>query len=113
MATSHEQVPPVPTQDERTMAMLAHVLAIFSSFIAPLVVYLLKKDSRFVSFHSLQVLIWHAAFALTCFWESSSCSSLCFRRLPPTQRKAPASHRPWRFSALLEWSGFGQLVEGC
>ena len=30
-------------------------------------VYLLKKDSRFVSFHSLQVLIWHAAFALTCF----------------------------------------------
>ena len=67
MATSREQVLPVPTQDERTMAMLAHVLAIFSSFIAPLVIYLLKKDSRFVSFHSLQVLIWHAAFAVTCF----------------------------------------------
>jgi len=54
----------IPTQDERTMAMLVHVLAIFSSFIAPLVIYLVKKDSRFVSFHSLQVLIWHAAYAV-------------------------------------------------
>jgi uncharacterized membrane protein len=49
------------------MAMLVHVLAIFSGFIAPLIFYLVKRDSRFVSFHSLQVLIWHAAYAVTFF----------------------------------------------
>jgi uncharacterized Tic20 family protein len=56
---------PEPTQDERAMALLVHVLAIFSGFIAPLIFYLVKKDSRFVSFHSLQVLIWHAAYVVT------------------------------------------------
>jgi uncharacterized Tic20 family protein len=56
---------PEPTQDERAMALLVHVLAIFSGFIVPLIFYLVKKDSRFVSFHSLQVLIWHAAYVVT------------------------------------------------
>lgn len=58
---------PEPTHDERTMALLVHVLAIFSGFIAPLVFYLVKKDSRFVSFHSLQVLIWHSAYMIVFF----------------------------------------------
>jgi uncharacterized membrane protein len=44
------------------MSLLVHVLAIFSGFIAPLVFYLVKRDSRFVAFHSLQALIWHAAY---------------------------------------------------
>ncbi len=55
--------PPVPTQDERTMALLVNVLAILSSFLAPLIFYLVKKDSPFVSFYSLQVPIWPAAYA--------------------------------------------------
>ena len=58
---------PAPTQDERTFALLVHVLAIFSGFLAPLVFYLVKRDSRFVAFHSLQVLIWHAAYMVTFF----------------------------------------------
>jgi uncharacterized membrane protein len=58
---------PSPTQDERTNALLVHVLAIFSGFIAPLIFYLVKRDSRFVAFHSLQVLIWHAAYAVIFF----------------------------------------------
>ena len=49
------------------MALLVNVLAIFSSFLAPLIFYLVKKDSRFVAFYSLQVLIWHAAYALIFF----------------------------------------------
>ena len=56
---------PEPTQDERTMALLVQVLAIFSGFIAPLIFYLVKKNSRFVAFHSLQILIWHAAYLVT------------------------------------------------
>jgi hypothetical protein len=33
-----------PTADERTMALLVHVLAIFSGLLAPLIFYLVKKD---------------------------------------------------------------------
>ncbi len=46
-----------PTSDERTLAILAHILTIVSSFIAPLVIYLLKKDeSPFVSEHAKESL---------------------------------------------------------
>ena len=52
----------VPTQDEKTLAFLAHFLQLFGGFIAPLVVYLVKKDSRFVSFHALQALLWQIIY---------------------------------------------------
>lgn len=42
--------------------MLVHILSIFSGFIAPLVFYLVKKDSPFVAFHALQSLIWHVIY---------------------------------------------------
>ncbi len=45
------------------MAMLAHVLSIFSTFVAPLVIYYVKrKESPFVAFHAMQALIWHVLF---------------------------------------------------
>ena len=53
---------PVPTPDERTMAFLAHLLQVFAGFIAPLVVYCVKQDSRFVKFHALQSLIWQLCY---------------------------------------------------
>ena len=36
--------PGPPTQDEKTMASLSHVLTLVVGFIAPLVIYLSKKD---------------------------------------------------------------------
>lgn len=57
---------PAPAEDERTMALLAHVLMIVTWWIGPLIIYLLKRDSRFVSFHALQALFWQVAqFLLT------------------------------------------------
>jgi uncharacterized Tic20 family protein len=56
-----------PTQDERTFALLAHVLGIFSGFIAPLVFFLVKRDSKFVSFHALQALAWHVIYFILFF----------------------------------------------
>ena len=47
-----------PTQDEKTMAMLAHILQIFTWWIGPLVIFLVKQDSKFVRFHALQALLW-------------------------------------------------------
>src|SRR5216684_5622002 len=46
-----------PTQDERTMALLAQVLQIVGWWIAPLVIFLIKRESKFVSFHALQALL--------------------------------------------------------
>jgi uncharacterized protein len=50
--------PPLePTQDERTMATLAHALQMIGGWIAPLVIFLIRRESRFVSFHALQALL--------------------------------------------------------
>ena len=51
---------PSPSHDERTTAMLARLLMIFTWFIGPLILYLVKRESRFVAFHSLQALIFQA-----------------------------------------------------
>src|SRR6185295_10531416 len=50
-----------PTKDDCTFAMLAHVLQMFGGFIAPLVIYVAKRESPFVRFHALQALIWKIA----------------------------------------------------
>jgi uncharacterized protein len=64
-----------PTSEERMVAMLAHLITFVSSFIGPLVIYLVKKDeSAFVgdqakevlNFH-LSVLIYLIAGVLSCF----------------------------------------------
>jgi len=64
-----------PTQDERTWALLAHALSLVGSFVAPLVIWLVKKEeSRFVADHALeslnfQITVGIAGFiaaALTC-----------------------------------------------
>lgn len=46
-----------PTSDEKTMAILAHILTLVAGFIAPLIIYLVKKDdSAFVSTHAKESL---------------------------------------------------------
>jgi uncharacterized membrane protein len=52
----------VPTSDERTMGTLAHVLQLVGGWIAPLVIFLVKRNSRFVSFHALQALLLQALY---------------------------------------------------
>lgn len=56
----------VPSKDESVIAMLAHVLMIFSWFWAPLIIYFAKRDSRFVAFHALQALYWQ--IIMFCGW---------------------------------------------
>jgi len=34
-----------PTQDERNLALLSHLTGIFTSFVGPLIIWLMKKDS--------------------------------------------------------------------
>ena len=60
MSSGTAAAPAAPTQDERSMAMLAHVLMIFTGFLGPLIIWLMRKESRFVSFHALQALAFQA-----------------------------------------------------
>ena len=53
--TENQEVP--ITQDERTMATLAHALQVAGWWIAPLIIFLVHRKSRFVSFHALQALL--------------------------------------------------------
>jgi uncharacterized Tic20 family protein len=61
MEPEHTELP-APSADERTFAMLAHFLQLFGGFVAPLVIFLIKRDSRFVAFHALQVLLWQVIY---------------------------------------------------
>jgi hypothetical protein len=46
-----------PSSDDKTMALLSHILTIVAGFIAPLIIYLIKKDqSEFVAYHAKESL---------------------------------------------------------
>ena len=46
-----------PTSDEKTMAILSHILCIFFWIFPPLIIYLVKKDeSKFVAAHAKESL---------------------------------------------------------
>ncbi len=52
------------TGDEKAYAGLSHTLMIVTWWIGPLVIYLMKKDSRFVRFHALQAIYWQIIFGV-------------------------------------------------
>lgn len=67
--------PGAPTQDERNMAMLAHLLAIVLGFLGPLIIWLVKKDSsafvddqgkEALNFNILLTIVYAICGALTC-----------------------------------------------
>jgi len=54
-----------PGKDDCSMAMLAHLLAIFTGFIGPLIIWLVKKDtSRFVDQQGKEALNWAITVAI-------------------------------------------------
>jgi len=69
-------VPAETTQDDRTMAVLTQVLQVVGGWIAPLIIFFIRRQSRFVSFHSLQVLFLELVYmaiyvVLVVVWISS------------------------------------------
>jgi uncharacterized protein len=53
---------PVPTQDEKTMALAACLLGVFSGFIGPLIIFFIRRESYYVKRYSLQVVLWHLGY---------------------------------------------------
>ena len=86
-----EAVALTPTQDERTLALLAHILQIVAWWLAPLIILLARRDSRFVSFHALQALLLQLAYFavivafMFCWFFTAIFSSM----LPPSHVPSP------------------------
>ncbi len=56
------------SKDARTMALLAHILGIFTSFVVPLIIYLIKKDEdAFIEDQSKEALNFHITVVIAYF----------------------------------------------
>jgi len=61
MSLTHD----TPNSSDRIAVLVAHGGTLFAWFLAPLLVYLVKRnDSRYVEFEALQSLLWSAAGTL-------------------------------------------------
>jgi len=71
----NDTIPPVQapsgggvTKDEMNLCILIHILAIFTHFLGPLIIWLLKKDeSKEVGRHSIEVLNFCITIAIAAF----------------------------------------------
>jgi uncharacterized protein len=55
----------VPTSDEKTMAVLSHILTLVAPILAPLIIYLVKKnESKFVEWHARESLNFQITIAI-------------------------------------------------
>jgi len=63
-----EELPAVPpTSDEKTLALISHIVTLVSQFIAPLIIYLVKKDeSSFVAAHAKESLNFQLTVLVIC-----------------------------------------------
>lgn len=67
LGTDESPVVP-PTSDEKTLALLAHVLTFIFPLLAPLIIYLIKKDeSTFVAYHARESLNFQITLIIVCF----------------------------------------------
>ena len=64
---TEEQPLVTPTSDEKTMAILSHILALLTGFIAPLIIFLVKKDSPYVMAHARESLNFQITMAIAYF----------------------------------------------
>lgn len=56
-----------PSSDEKTLALLSHILTLVAPVLAPLIIYLIKKDeSAFVRSHAVESLNFQISLMLAC-----------------------------------------------
>lgn len=65
--TGGRQITYAPTSDERILAILTHALTFVAQFLAPLIIYLIKKDeSKFVAAQAKESLNFQITVFLAC-----------------------------------------------
>ena len=65
--SSQPAASPLPTPDERTMAMVSCLLSAFTGFIGPLIILIVKRDSLYVKLYALESLLWHLGYMAITF----------------------------------------------
>jgi uncharacterized Tic20 family protein len=90
-----------PTHEERTSAMLPHILQIFGGFVPPLVVLIVKRDSRYVRFHSIQVLVWQLLITAAVMIGFISFMVLMFATIPTAAQNKNEVPKAFFFFPLL------------
>ena len=84
---------PIPSKDECTSAMLAHILQVFGNFFAPLVIFIVKRDSYYVRFHALQALLWQVCaliFTMVTFFGFFVVMIATTANTPTNSKEVPA-----------------------
>jgi uncharacterized protein len=117
MEAAPDQVSYSTTQDERTMAVLAHALQMVGWWIAPLVIFLVRPNSKFVRFHALQALLLQVLYLL--FWGGVMVAYFAFifafvAKIPHGGKQVPPEFPPAMilivmFAMLFGW-GFWILA---
>ena len=101
---------PELTQDERTMAMLAHALQLAGWWIAPLVIFLTRRESRFVSFHALQALLLQLTFLCITMVGVVIFIAMIFASIPWQATAQPSAAPPPMFFLAFPFIWLGGLI---
>jgi uncharacterized membrane protein len=101
MAAAIPPPPLEPTQDERTMATLAHALQIIGGWIAPLIIFLIRRQSRFVSFHALQALLLQIVHVIAVMIFVVGWIALLFATIFPHVANKPPTAPPVAFFVVF------------
>ena len=105
-------IPPIQlTQDEKAYAGLAHALMISTWWIGPLVIYLIRKDSRFVAFHAMQALLWQIIFTILYFLGFAVWFALIISTVALHPQNAPKQSFP--IAVFIAMPFFWLLIMGC
>jgi uncharacterized membrane protein len=104
----------VPSQDERTFATLAHALQMPGWWIAPLIILLTKKDSKFVKFHAAQVLLLQALHVAVIVTVMVIFFAVMFGSIASAANSGTAKPEPpaalFAFLPLMWFAMFGMYV---
>ena len=88
---------PIPDSDERMYACLAHFLQMIGGFIGPLIIFVLKRESRFVAFHAVQALLWQVVMMIGWIVVMVLFFGLFFTSFPAPGTKPPPGPPPTFF----------------
>ena len=100
------------TQDEKAFAGLAHALMTCTWWIGPLVIYLTKKESRFVAFHALQALLWQIIFTVLYFFGVMIFMIVIFSSVAMHPQSASAADQPFPIAVFVLFPFFYLFILG-
>lgn len=119
--TQSPLIPPAPpspapfsvggfTPDETTFAALAQILQTSTWWIGPLIIYFIKRESKFVSFHAMQALLWQIALIVIFMGGMITWIFVIFVVVVPQQGRTPDNHFPWGIFIPMMFMYLGMLV---